>query len=51
MSDKVGCLWFLACIGVIYMAVDWFGEGATAAHLGAVAIFVVTALAFSNSKK
>lgn len=45
MNDRIGCLWILASLGVIYISVSLFGEGFGSAFIGAIGCFIVLVLA------
>ena len=43
-------IWFLACMGVIYIVVDLFGEGSTSATVAGIGVFLVSAYYFSKNR-
>lgn len=45
MNDRIGCLWILASLGVIYISVSLFGESFWSAFIGAIGCFIVLVLA------
>lgn len=51
MKNSMGCLWILASIGVISIAVKFFGEGSSSATIAGIAIFAVTVIAVTASNK
>ena len=52
MGDfKTEILWVFACVGVIYLAIDIFGEGEAAACVAAVTAFVLTCMMITDNKK
>lgn len=51
MSNRVGCLYVLACIGVILLTVNLFGEGGFSATIAGIAVFAVTVIAITASSK
>lgn len=51
MSNSIGCLWFLAIIGVTYLAVSFFGEGRSSATVASIAATLLTIVAITASDK
>ena len=51
MNNKMSIFWVLACIGVIYLAVDIFGEGATSAFVAGIAALILTIMFVTKNKE
>lgn len=43
--------WVLACIGVIYLAVDVFSEGSTSAYVAGIGAFILTVMLVTKNKE
>lgn len=51
MNNKMTIFWILACIGVIYLAIDLFGEGFSGGMIAAVVIFALTVMLVNKNKE
>ena len=52
MGDfKTEILWVFACVGVIYLAVDIFGEGAASAYVAGIASLILTVMLVTGNKR
>lgn len=51
MNNKMSIFWILACIAVIYLAVDIFGEGVASAYVAGIASLILTVMLVTGNKR